>query len=185
MMRAELTDYDTGTGFWLGHDGTNPKFSIGDSSGDKFTFDGSIISGEGEFKFNQAVEFTPGWSGFSSNPGGTALALDLGALFLIWPASYTDSFAGTSNANTFVMTNVPAPAFMPISASTSCIGQAFDSLGNTIAQAILQYSSGWQVRFDAQSITSSKLNFSSTGWATSGSKGWNGHLMFATQRDPK
>lgn len=43
-IRGGQTAYDTGTGFWLGLDGTTAKFSLGDSAGDHVTWDGSTLS---------------------------------------------------------------------------------------------------------------------------------------------
>ena len=44
-IRAGQTAYDTGDGFWLGGNG---KFSIGDSSDDKLTWNGSTLSVKGQ-----------------------------------------------------------------------------------------------------------------------------------------
>lgn len=41
------TGYNTGTGFWLGMDGDTPKLSVGVSTGDYFTWDGSTLSVSG------------------------------------------------------------------------------------------------------------------------------------------
>lgn len=43
-IRANQTAYDTGTGFWLGEDSGTPKFSIGNSAGNKLTWDGTTLS---------------------------------------------------------------------------------------------------------------------------------------------
>lgn len=48
-IRGGQTDYDTGTGFWLGLDGSTAKFSLGDSTGDKVTWDGTTLSVTGTF----------------------------------------------------------------------------------------------------------------------------------------
>jgi|GEM_PF-2070312 len=42
-IKSGQTAFDTGTGFWLGDDAGTPKFSIGNSAGDKLTWDGSNI----------------------------------------------------------------------------------------------------------------------------------------------
>lgn len=44
FIRVGQTDYDDGIGFWLGNDGGTPKFSIGDSDGNKLIFDGTDLS---------------------------------------------------------------------------------------------------------------------------------------------
>ena len=43
-IRSGQTSFDNGTGFWLGNDSGIPKFSIGNSSGDKLIWDGSSLS---------------------------------------------------------------------------------------------------------------------------------------------
>ncbi len=44
FIRSGQTAYDTGTGWWIGDVGGTPKFSIGNASADKFTWDGSNIA---------------------------------------------------------------------------------------------------------------------------------------------
>lgn len=41
------TAYDVGTGFWIGDDDGTPKFSIGNASGNKVTWDGSTLTVKG------------------------------------------------------------------------------------------------------------------------------------------
>ena len=43
-VKGGATGYDAGTGFWLGNDGSAYKFFIGDSAGDKMTWDGSTLT---------------------------------------------------------------------------------------------------------------------------------------------
>lgn len=43
-IRSGQTDYDTGTGFFLGISGAVAKFSIGNSSGNKITWDGTTLT---------------------------------------------------------------------------------------------------------------------------------------------
>jgi hypothetical protein len=46
-IKSGQSAYDTGTGFWLGMVSTTPKFSIGDASGNKLTWDGSTLTVKG------------------------------------------------------------------------------------------------------------------------------------------
>lgn len=46
-IRAGQSAYDTGTGFYLGNDGGTPKFSIGNSSARKLTWNGSALTIDG------------------------------------------------------------------------------------------------------------------------------------------
>lgn len=43
-IKSGQTAYNTGTGFWLGLDGATPKFSIGNSAGNRVTWDGSALT---------------------------------------------------------------------------------------------------------------------------------------------
>jgi hypothetical protein len=43
-IKSGQAAYDSGSGYWLGNDAGIPRFSIGDSSGDKMTWDGSTLS---------------------------------------------------------------------------------------------------------------------------------------------
>lgn len=43
-MRSGQTAYDSGTGFYIGNDSSVPKFSIGNSSGNKMTWNGTVLS---------------------------------------------------------------------------------------------------------------------------------------------
>lgn len=43
-IRGGATGYDEGTGWWLGHDGSDYKFFIGNSTGNKITWDGTTLS---------------------------------------------------------------------------------------------------------------------------------------------
>jgi len=48
-IRGGQTGYDDGVGFWIGDDSGTPKFSIGNSSGDKLTWNGSALAVTGSF----------------------------------------------------------------------------------------------------------------------------------------
>lgn len=43
-LQGGATAYNTGVGYWLGHDGSAYKFFIGNSAGDKMTWDGATLS---------------------------------------------------------------------------------------------------------------------------------------------
>jgi hypothetical protein len=52
IIRAGQTAYDTGTGFYLGNDAGTPKFSVGNASGDKLTWNGTELSVTGQFNLS-------------------------------------------------------------------------------------------------------------------------------------
>jgi hypothetical protein len=43
-MRSGQTGFDAGIGWWIGNDGGTPKLSIGNSAGDKITWNGSVFT---------------------------------------------------------------------------------------------------------------------------------------------
>lgn len=43
-LKAGQTAYDTGTGFWLEYNSATPRFSLGNSSGNKLTWNGTTLS---------------------------------------------------------------------------------------------------------------------------------------------
>lgn len=51
-IRSGQTAYDTGTGFYLGNDSGTPKFSVGNASGDKLTWNGTVMSVTGQFNLS-------------------------------------------------------------------------------------------------------------------------------------
>lgn len=105
-IRQGQTAYDTGVGFWLGSDSGTPKFSLGNSSGNKVTWNGSTLAVTGTLNMTNAVgTFTPTWTGFSTAPTGTLSYIDLGAIVILWRDS---SMVGTSNANTMTLSSLPA-----------------------------------------------------------------------------
>ncbi|MFA5803657.1 MAG: hypothetical protein WC879_03345 [Melioribacteraceae bacterium] len=49
-IRSGQTAYDTGTGFWIGDVNGTPKFSIGNSTGNKLLWDGTALTVAGTFQ---------------------------------------------------------------------------------------------------------------------------------------
>ena len=70
-IRAGQTAYDTGTGFWMGNDGGVAKFSIGNSGGNKLTWNGTTLSITGAITITNPTSFGVDYAG-SSSPGGAA-----------------------------------------------------------------------------------------------------------------
>ena len=44
LIRSGQTAYNTGTGWWIGNDAGTPKLSIGNSAGNRVTWDGSTLT---------------------------------------------------------------------------------------------------------------------------------------------
>ena len=57
-IKSGQTAYNTGTGFWLGKDGTTPKFSIGNSSDNYLSWDGSELTVRGDVSIGSYTSST-------------------------------------------------------------------------------------------------------------------------------
>jgi hypothetical protein len=73
-IKSGQSAYDSGTGFWLGSDAGVPKFSIGDSSGDKMTWDGSALSVTGNLTATTGT--IGGWTIGATTITGGSVTLD-------------------------------------------------------------------------------------------------------------
>lgn len=162
--------YDTGTGFWLGDVSGTPKFSIGNASGNKLTWDGSALSVSGVIDLaNTAQTFTPEWSvagigPFSSDPTGDLSYVNLGRLVIIYT---TSAITGTSDDNYMSILNLPTGAKPPVGATGTCM--VVDN-GTTVFGSWSR--SGFStLDFSIAAVSGSKVGFSSTGFTSSGTKG--------------
>jgi hypothetical protein len=72
-LRGGQTAYDTGLGFWLGDAAGTTKFSIGNSGGNKLTWNGSALTMVGTVTATSGniAGFTLGANGFTSGAGAT------------------------------------------------------------------------------------------------------------------
>lgn len=57
-IRSGQTAYDTGTGWFLGRSGGTSKFSVGNSSGPKITWDGTTFEISGAFRIGNSITVT-------------------------------------------------------------------------------------------------------------------------------
>jgi hypothetical protein len=69
-IKGGQTDYNTGTGFFLGYSGTTHKFSIGNSGGNKLTWDGNNLSVTGEINASSGT-FSGSITASGTITGGT------------------------------------------------------------------------------------------------------------------
>ena len=118
-IRSGQSAYDTGTGWWLGNVSGTPKFSIGNSAGNKVTWNGTTLTVvgnvSGALDAGSIVGTIPpsnfdiaalGWtlsSTFSATDGDT-VAWTSGTLFTAAGASYSISSGDTGNmsARTYI-----------------------------------------------------------------------------------
>lgn len=110
VLRSGQTDFDTGTGWWLGNPNKTPKFSIGKSTGAKMTWDGSILSIIGRLNainsaiatdFETAARFTSATTGSGAVTFGVAgVQLSTGTTnpsrcSVRWQPTFTNIFKGS------------------------------------------------------------------------------------------
>lgn len=78
--RDGQADYDSGTGFWIGNDGGTPKLSIGNSAGNKLTWNGTTLAITGTVTATAGT--IGGWtlasSYLESGSGASTVRLDSG-----------------------------------------------------------------------------------------------------------
>lgn len=118
---------------------------------------------ENGVKIFEGGTFTATLTGYASPPTGTVTWQRVGKLVTLTCAT----ILGTSNANTFTMTGLPA-ALQPAGNAQTSLVYAIDASGDCI---IIGTVSGGTITF---SKFTSITNISTTGWATSGSKGFGG-----------
>lgn len=165
-VRQGQTNYDTGVGFWLGNFSGTPRFSIGNSGGNKLTWDGSSLSITGSINMTNSVQsWTPTWTGFLSPPSGTISYLDLGAVVFIW---VTSSRTGSSNATSMTITNVPA-AIRPTSGNRFVPCHVIDD-GGVVLGAVNVDSTGLMT-FYVDTVVGSKVGPTTTGFGAALTKG--------------
>ncbi|KKL59685.1 hypothetical protein LCGC14_2212870 [marine sediment metagenome] len=162
-----VLDVGSGTGYWLGDDGGTPKFSIGNSAGNKLTWDGSTLAITGGFDIqNTSGSFNPTWNSGTwspdTDPSGTIHYLDLGKIVFMWA---TAGISKTSASTDLIINNVPA-AIRPVGNQNAFITDCQDNGVQTSCQATV-YSSGL-MSFD---IITAGHAYNSVGWTASGTKG--------------
>jgi len=172
-IRQGQTAFDTGTGFWLGDVGGTPKFSLGNASGNKVTWNGSVLSVTGSLNMtNSVATFTPTWTGFSSSPSGNISYLDLGAVVFLWVST---QLTGTSDATGMTITNLPA-AIRPASGDRYIPCQLVDD-NTALSGAVRVENGGTMTFYMVQQIGSTKVGPVISGFTASGVKGFSGGFI--------
>jgi len=138
-VKSGQTDYNTGTGFWLGSDSGTPKFSIGSSGGNALTWDGTNLAVNGGIITNVGggTELSiQGWSHnmrFSSTDHNT-VAWSGGSVRLLDGTSYTISSGNTGNisAPTYILLDiaVSTTALTTTTSSTAAVGSGRILIGS-------------------------------------------------------
>lgn len=165
-IRLGQTAFDTGTGFWLGDDGGTPKISVGNSAGNKLTWNGTTLSLTGQIDIaNSAQTFTPTWgAGFSADPAGDLSYLDLGAVVILWTGA---SMLGTSDDTGMTITNLPA-AIQPASGNRFVPCHVVSDSSVLVGAVNI---SGATMTFYLDEVIGTNVGPSITGFDNTGSKG--------------
>jgi hypothetical protein len=170
--------YDTGTGYWLEYNGGTPRFSLGNSSGNKLTWNGTTLTINGSISgsfltTNVAVtSVTCTYSGFSSAPTATTKAFTVtGVIGSLGTGATTSGLTGTSNSASFSFTTSPSIG-NGLATGYSMPFIAVDNGSEVLAMAIIDSGGGVTMcKFDVATGT-----FSSTGWtAGSTTKGFRSY----------
>jgi hypothetical protein len=147
-IKGGQTAYDTGTGFFLGYSGTTHKFSIGNSAGNKLTWDGATLTIKGTLQFTDGT--TPGrFSNGDALTGGSIAGLTI---------SSTKIYFGTgtfNNANT---------AFYVDNSGQFSLKDKLSWTGNTLSiSGAISASTISGTTISGASITGSTLKTAATG----------------------
>jgi hypothetical protein len=129
-IKGGQTAYDTGTGFFLGYSGTTHKFSIGNSAGNKLTWDGATLTVSGAFS-----------AGTIDIGGADATSFHVDSAGNLW------SGAASSGSAPFKVTSGGALTATGITVSGSITGSTIT--GSTLTTA----SSGNRVHINTNDIT--------------------------------
>ena len=93
-IKGGADGYDSGSGFWLGHDGDDYKFFIGDSAGDNLTWDGATLTVSGSLIAGDIhIPDLTTANSFHTNSTGNSW----------WGCNVADFAADNDNANAYVL----------------------------------------------------------------------------------
>ena len=124
-IRAGQTAYDTGTGFWVGIDDTTPKLSIGNSAGNKLTWNGTTLSITGTLTATVGTigGWTIGATALTSGSGATTVGLDSGGTNpALYAGNATPASAPFRVTNAGALTATNATITGSVTATSGTIG---------------------------------------------------------------
>lgn len=119
---------------------------------------------------------TPEWSGFSVEPTGRLVSVDLGALIVLYPESGT--FTGTSNTNGMIMFHGIDGINPPVHATIIVRDDAGDTIGEAYVTSIAPGSIQFAIPVLQVPGTDAVPVLNPAGFTASGTKGWRGQIMF-------
>ena len=135
-IRAGQTAYDTGTGFFLGYSGATPVFSIGNSAGNKITWNGTTLTIGASIPASSVTGLA------SVATTGVALSVNGGGTFSGALSAATGSFAGSLSAATGTFGAVTANSSVTVGTTGYIAGG--QSGFNTGTGFFLGYSGGYK-----------------------------------------
>jgi len=172
-----MTDYTPITDFSIKDSlstGDDNKLIIGASLDSEFAPISTAIASKAEGTATaieiSKVSWTPTWTGFSTDPstsGMTSWRYNDGTRSFVWVV-FSTALTGTSNANTFTITGIPS-ALRPDATVISSGFIAVGGNGTTVDMALASITAAGVITF---LVMGTNDLMTSTGWATTGSKGF-------------
>jgi len=167
-LSSGQTAYDTGTGYWLEYNSGTPRFSIGNSAGNRLTWNGTALAVNGATLTSLATGSEIAiqdwvYSGAFSVTDSDTVAWAGGTLTLMTGATYTITGSNTGNMAAFTYIyldiSVSTTAFQVATSFTSGSGKiliATAQNGTTEASYLLMGGSG-DYYLDGGNITASSI----------------------------
>lgn len=106
-IKGGQTAYDTGNGFFLGYTGGAYKFSVGNSSGNKFTWDGSTLAVVGDISGSNGA-FSGTITAANISAGNWNNAITYGGTFRVDNLSVSDGSFGDLSTGTVATNTIDA-----------------------------------------------------------------------------
>ncbi len=128
-IKGGQTAYDSGNGFFLGYTGSAYKFSVGNSSGNKFTWDGSTLAVVGDISGSSGT-FSGTITAANISAGNWNNAITYGGTFRVDNCSVSDGSFGDLSTSTFAANTINASSTFtwngytyaaPAGSSTTCM----------------------------------------------------------------
>jgi len=154
FIRSGQTAYNTGTGFYLGNDSGTPRFSIGSSSGNRITWDGTTLTIVGNQINIQIFTSTGTWTKPTSAQSVDVVLVGAGAGGGSGANNCTAGFGGGSGGGGGGRSNITFPASVlssthPVTVGT---GGAGGALVNSVGGSGNGGTAGGDTKFDTRLI---------------------------------
>lgn len=171
VIKSGQSAFNTGTGYWLDYNGGSPRFSIGNPSGNRLTWDtgtGLLNVHADDLDIGGLSSFSPTWIGISAPVINTVYYRRLGGFVMLTPI--TNGAAATSDVLGF---QIPSSHdfLYPAAGSSYYSGWLSANNGGTSIACRAFVSPAGVVSFERLTGTwPTSISHSTSGWATSGVK---------------